>query len=154
MSHYYYVVDKNAKTFYCLGKGSWYIMNQDKEIFQDQEYLSLFIIEDVYGIENDGDDEFSNNQKQYIKERIVPDLFKAFNKSNPKDLVIISDAYDDLTIMKSKRYVCVGTRYNEIDSDRHKEDIAYYNRQNSGDPLYERLYDPEQMKQYPEWEIY
>lgn len=152
----YYVIDTSAKTFYLLGKGRWYTLNDDKEAFQDQGYLVLYILEKCYCLsylqETYGNQEVIELEG-HVRSRIAPDLFQAFGHSQPEHLHIVDDCGDDLTICKAKGYRCVGTRYNERGDARYEEDLARMNR-HLNDPFYKHLYDPEKHKQYPEWEMY
>jgi hypothetical protein len=44
----YYLINKENKTFYALGKGGWYCLKDDIEALTDLKYLELFIFEDVF----------------------------------------------------------------------------------------------------------
>src|SRR5271156_6188599 len=135
----YYIIDVNAKTFYDLGKGGWYQLHYNKGAFQYPEYLALFVLENVFTKENHTPIEWDDIVK-YVLDRIVPDLFRTFGNSKPEHLRVVNDCTDDITICKSKGYCCIGTRYNEIGSKEHEEDIARMNRHLT-DPTYKRLFN-------------
>lgn len=146
----YYVVDKDKRTFYDLGKGGWYALNDDKEAFQDQEYLALYLLTECCGL--DSDDKEWAWWKQYIETRVAPDLFAAFGDSKKDSLFVFNDCGDDITICRAKGYRCIGTRYGE--GVERQERIDFENRHFDGNGKLLGRYEPEGYKQYPEWAIY
>jgi hypothetical protein len=148
----YYAVNKRDKTFYELGKGSWYILNQDKEAFTDLDYLALYIWEDIYDEGSFLDKENIASVKDCIYSRVAPDLFKLCNGASPKDMEVFNDCGDELTIIRSLKYKCIGSRFGDIDSEQYIKDLEYINRHLRDDPFMRRLYDPESLKNYPDFE--
>ena len=50
----YYLINKENKTFYDLGKGAWYEFTGQEEALTDLEYLEEFIFDDcLYGYDRD-----------------------------------------------------------------------------------------------------
>lgn len=152
----YYLVDKKNKTFYDLGKGNWYILAQDLDYIQDKDLLELFLLEDVYNVYDcDWRTKEDNDQLiEYIKTRIVPDIYNAFGNTPKEYLTVVPDSVDDITICKAKKYKCIGTRHNDIGSEEYNKDMAYLNRQLTPGNYPEHWYNPDNYKQYPEWELY
>ena len=52
----YYIVNRETKQFYDLGKGGWYNLADDKIYLTDQECLAQFIYDDVFYHEDNDDD--------------------------------------------------------------------------------------------------
>lgn len=120
MSINYYIADLSKKVFYELGKGNWYLLNNDKEALSDKEYLALFIIEKCY---NKTDNEESID---YITNRIAPDLFAIFHASDKNNISVVDE--EDMTILRAKGYTCIGTRYCEPNSYAYQRRITYNNK--------------------------
>lgn len=152
MSNGYDLIDKGNKTFYELGKGGWYVLNEEKEALTDLDYLKIFLLDDVFCREKEDADYLE--MQQYANERLAPDLFHCFGKSELKKLIIIDRGCDDLVVCKSRQYKCIGTRFHKIGSQEHQEAMAHLNRHlNQDDPLMKRWYDPKQFNN-PIWDEY
>jgi len=153
MGQYFYLIDKGNKTFYRLGGGGWYALNEDLEAIMDLEYLTNYIINNCFHI--DGCSEAKKQEIiEHVKNRAAPDLFAAFGQSKTEDLVITDDGGDDITICKVKKYKCVGSRYHEKDSKEYKEDMEYLNKHLEDTDLNKRWYNPNNYTRYPEWQKY
>ena len=155
----YWLIDKSNKTFYDLGKGGWLEFNYDKECFQDLEYLTAYILEDVWNLdERIQNGTYSTDEgielKDYIKNQLAPDLYNLFSQSKPEDLVVVNDCGDDFVICKAKKYKCVGTRFYFDDPKKRSEEINYNNKHLEDTDLNKRWYNPDDYKKYPEWEKY
>jgi hypothetical protein len=149
----YYVVDREKKIFYDLGKGGWYRLNDDKEAFQDQEYLANYILTECFFNLDHYPPEERERLKEWIETTLAPELFSFFGDSKKENIFVFNDSGDDITICKAKRYRCVGTRHGETLEEK-QEDIDRMNRHLVDNELNRRWYDPESYKIYPEWSIY
>ena len=150
----YWLLDKKNKIFYDLGKGGWYEFNYDLEAFQDLEYLTDFILNDVFQLEYCNTEESKNDLINYIKNELAPELYNLFHNSKPEELEVVNDCGDDMVICKAKRYKCIGTIYYFDDPKKKQEDIDYNNRHLEDTELNKRWYNPENYKQYLEWVKY
>lgn len=155
----YWLIDKKNKTFYDLGKGGWYAFNDDLECFQDLEYLTAYILDDVWDLEErHKKGSYPNDQyldiKNYIINQLAPDLFNLYCKSKPEDLEVVNDCGDDWVICKVKKYKCVGTRFYFDDPKERAQEIDHNNRHLEDTEINRRWYNPEAYKKYQEWEKY
>lgn len=112
----YYLTNRETKQFYNLGKGGWYVLEQDKIYLTDQECLAQFIHDDVFTVENDP------GWMDYCKE-ISKELFDFCNGSKLSNIVICPDNTDDSVVFRSLGYRCVGSRYRS-----NGQDIEFENR--------------------------
>jgi hypothetical protein len=153
MSIEYYLGDKNKKIFYYLGQGMWSHLRENLDVLQDKEYLELFLLEECYSKELYDIHEW-NDIIKYVSDRLTPDLYENFGNSKYEHLFMINDCGDDLFVMKVKRYICVGTRYNEKNSDNYFQDINFYNRHLANNAENKRYYNPELYSNLEEWSLY
>ena len=124
----YYVVDKKNKTFYELGKGSWFLL-REKGVFSDPDFLHHFLVSHVC--------------KEWVAEKdtleyvrwLAYDLHGHFGSTPSDQLVIINDCGDELFYIKCMGYRCVGTRFGDPESDTFLREIAELN-QHLGNPRY------------------
>lgn len=140
----YYIVDKNKKQFYELGKGCWF--DFDFVYLSDPELLSMEL-KKVFRLMDD-----DVEMLKYITQRLTPDLYKNFKDANVYDLKLINDCTDDLFIIRSKGYRCTGTRYYEIGSKLWIESMDFLNRHFKD--RNKHLYDQKEASKYPEWMEY
>lgn len=139
----YYIINKEDKTFYDLGKGGWYVFIDEMDAVTDLEYLGLFIFEDVFGHDDPEDVDF----KAYCDE-IAAEIFEMAKCNNIKNLVVVNDCGDDTIIFRSLKYRCVGSRYRDPkDPDYQKKQIEFENRHFL--PENERRYSLESMLRPP-----
>lgn len=137
----YYLINKEDKTFYKLGKGGWYALKDEIEAVTDLEYLEIFIWQDVFT----NDDEEDVSWKQYCTE-IAAEIFEVAKCNNIKNLVVVNDCGDDTVIIRALKYRCVGSRYRDPnDPDYQKSEIEDANRHFL--PQYENLYSLERLLQ-------
>jgi len=154
----YYIINRHDKTAYDLGKGGWNALNDDKECFQDLEYLANYIMTECYSRVFDKDislysDEEKQEVKDYVVNRIAPDLFEFCKNTSPKDIFIFNDSGDDITICRSLGYKFVGHRYNQKNDTEYQKHLDFLNRHFT-DPNRENFYNPEHFKKYYEFELY
>ena len=154
----YYIVNRKNKTAYDLGKGGWYALNDDKECFQDLEYLINYIATECYKSVFDKDiyhysDEQKADIKNYITNRLAPDLFEFCKDTDPKDIFIFSDCEDTITICRSLGYKFVGHRYDEKGDKNYLDHLDFLNR-HFLETNPKHWYDPEKYKHYPEYETF
>jgi hypothetical protein len=137
----YYLINKEDKTFYKLGKGGWYALKDEIESVTDLEYLALFIWQDVFS----NDDEEDVYWNQYCTE-IATEIFEVAKCNNIKNLVVVDDGGDDTTIIKALKYRCIGSRYRDPnDPNFKKSQIEEANRHLL--PEYENLNSLERLLQ-------
>lgn len=103
----YYFINKENKTFYNLGKGGWYILSDELSAVTYDEYLEELLYGDIFRF-SESNEEPEN--RKFCKE-LANDLIKFVNGADPKNLIIISDEFDDSVIFKGLGYRCVGSRY-------------------------------------------
>lgn len=152
----YYIINRKNKTAYLLGKGGWYALNDDKECFQDIEYLAHYIMTECWiGLKTEFNwynEEEKSDIKKYIANRIAPDLFELCKDTNSKDIFIFNDCGDDLAICRALGYKFVGQSYADKDSKEYKENLDFLNRhlkqQNS------HIYNIRNFINYPEYNLY
>ena len=153
----YYIINRKNKTAYDLGKGSWYALNDDKECFQDLEYLQNYIITECwYGLDPESNyynEDEKQDIKKYIADKIAPDLFEFCKATDPKDIFIFNDSGDDITICRALGYRFVGLRYLEKNEEAYQESLDFMNR-HLKDDCPKHIYNPENFKNYPEYEMY
>jgi hypothetical protein len=124
------IADTNKKIFYYLGKGGWHSLT-DMECFQDLDYLIHELSTEVYDFDDEEYWSSRGNKKEmaeYVYTKVSPDLHRIFKDSNPNNLVVFSDCHgDDMLVMKSKQYICVGSRYAETFEkyNRHLNNSLY-----------------------------
>jgi hypothetical protein len=119
----YYITNNRDKTFYDLGKGSWYILREEKEALTDLEYLEEFLFDDIFN----GYEEPEDGLREYAKQ-IAEDLFGLVNGADIRNIDIMDDCGDDATIFKALWFRCVGTRYGEKGSKEYLEDMENNNK--------------------------
>ncbi len=137
----YYLINKEDKTFYKLGKGSWFDLKDEIEAVTDLEYLELFIWQDVFS----NDDEEDISWKQYCS-KIAAEIFEVAKCNNIKNLVVVNDCGDDIVIIRALKYRCVGSRYQDPnDPNYQKMEIENANRHFL--PENERRYSLERLLQ-------
>lgn len=124
----YYLVDMGSKTFYELGRGDWFALNDNTDALADEEYLVMILLEECCRAKKETHPEEWGDWKKSIEERIAPDLHKAFGNSLPEELFIINDSTDDLYLIRCRGYKCIGSRFDQPDSKEYIENIAYKNR--------------------------
>lgn len=120
----YYIVNKEEKIFYELGKGQWSLLANNLDAFADFEYLCLFLLDEVF---ESTKRQCSKEMIDYIEQRVARDIFRLFGKVKPENLVVINDLTDDLAFLKMKKYECVGTRFFDKESTEY---VEYLNKLN------------------------
>lgn len=123
----YYLINRENKTFYELGKGQWYELNGNLDSLNDLEYLEEFIFE--YCLSDFEDDKDNKEyKKQYCKE-IAVEIFEFAQCKNLKNIILTSDCGDELYVIRCLGYFCVGTRYrSDTDCTLNKEYVEFENR--------------------------
>lgn len=154
----YYIINRKNKTAYDLGKGGWYALNDDKQCFQDLEYLENYIVNDCYdSVFNKHSSWYSDEErvelKEYITNRIAPDLFEFCKDTDPKDIFIFNDSGDDITICRALGYRFIGHKYHEKNDKDYQEHLDSLNRHfKESNPKH--WYNPEDYKNYPQYSLY
>lgn len=149
----YWLVDKGTKTFYDLGKGPWGWSGDD----------FIFALSDVDLLKEALCGVWSETRRfntapmlpddyEYLW-WLAEDLHRCFGSSSEEDMTIVSDGGDELTIMRSKGYRGLGSRYlhRSTDEEREKE-MLFLNRHFDVDGKVTKYYDPEDLKSYPGWD--
>jgi hypothetical protein len=113
MGDHNYLVDKQNKTFYQLGRGVWTKLQDCFDYFQDEKLLWSNIFSIVYMSDEPDDVVYE------ITTRLAQDLHNNFKYTPKNQLQIINDSvddiyiFDDLYILKRKGYRFVGSRYRD-----------------------------------------
>jgi len=149
----YYLADTEHKTFYELGRGSWYELEDGLSYLADQELLLLHLQDYVYTKEYHTEEEW-RELSLWLADILVPDLYRHFGNSTPSKLRIVPDSTDDLIMMKAKKYTCLGSRYYYNDPVRSRDNLQWLNRHLEDNERNRRFYDPKDYQQYPEWNLY
>lgn len=152
----YYAINTQNKTFYDLGKGGWYALT-DMEAFQDEEYLCNEILTECFYIDEEDDWRKPEEKERiinHVKTRVAPDLFNMMKNTPTTKIRIINDCVDDITICKSKRYMCIGTRYYDIDSPEYQKSMQFNNRHLEDTPINKCWYDTDKYKDLPGYDEY
>lgn len=141
----YWVADRQKKTFFDLGRGSWYDFVEDfgwaladsqvlgEAIFQDWTFKGRF-------------SDLSEDENRQYASKLGAELHRCFGDSDPKNLIASNDMGDDHTIMRAKGYACVGTRYYLLDQpEEHEKEMKENNRHLDQDyrKRYERFREDE-----------
>lgn len=110
MGMYSYLINKENKTYYELGKGSWLDdFGQDGiDLLQDQELLEEFLFDNWLA----GVDE-PEIWKRECANSLAKELHTFAKCNDPNNLSIINDSGDDLILIKSLKYKCIGSRYKD-----------------------------------------
>lgn len=137
----YYIINKEDKTFYDLGKGGWYCLKDEIEAVTDQEYLGLFIFEDVFGHDDEEDVDF----RAYCDE-IAAEIFEMAKCNNIKNLTVIDDCGDDTIILRALKYRCVGSRYRDPKDPKYNKECIESENRHLPDPV-SKGYDLDKMMQ-------
>ncbi len=142
MSMGWYLINKRDKTFYDLGAGGWYSLD-DHEAFSDLEYLTHEILYECFYIDEPDyrTEEEKDKVIDHITDRVAPDLHKMCNGCGPDEVWVIPDNTDDLVFARTKEYRCIGTRYYDKNSDDYKTAIIQLNRP-LDDDLWKSRYVP------------
>jgi hypothetical protein len=133
MSYYSYLINKENKTYYCLGKGCFadFCYEIADGILDEPEFLAEFIFNDVFnGYDQDDIGELREHCINTANE------ICEFAKGSSKDkFFVFTDCGDDLWAIRCLDYQCVGSRYGEDDVLIEKEYCEkyknkYYNIEN------------------------
>ena len=130
----YYIVNKENKTFYDLGKGGcWYYLMEegDKSYLKDLELLEMYICEDIFNI-----DDPSKSEKEFFSV-LALDLFNFAKGANLENITVCSDNNDDCIVIKYLKYRCVGTKYKGSSKEDEQERIDFENRHFKNHKYYE-----------------
>lgn len=113
----YYLVNKENKTFYDLGKESWYVLMDEIDAVTDLEYLELFIKEDVF------DDNLSD---EYCKE-MAYEIYSVAKCKDIRNIIVVNDSGDDSIIFRSLKYKCIGCRYRDDNNPEYNKELIEFN---------------------------
>ncbi len=149
----YYLINKKDKTFYDLGKGGWYELNNDTEAFQDLDYLINEILTECYYIDDgDMDVKYLDEITDHVTNRVAPDLYEMCKDTDPSDIWIVNDCGDEITIARTKGYRCIGTRYYDKVSKAYNDQIEFENRHFRKNRR--RMYDSKSFEKHPDFAKY
>lgn len=142
MSYYSYIINKENKTYYCLGKGSFADLYYEIEdgILNEPDFLAEFIFDDVFnGYKSEDLDDLRECCVKFANELCE------FAKGSSKDNVFVfTDCGDDLWAVNCLGYKCVGSRYGEEDLKNEHLDPSRKHMYNVGlilKPAYKDLYE-------------
>lgn len=148
----YFVINKKAKTYFYLGKGPWFFLNNEKEAFSDYLYLKWIILLEVYGL---NDDEGGDEEIREKVEELVQDLLKMMSGAEVGDIEVVADTVDDIDICRAKKYRCVGSRYGgKKGSKEYEEELAHINKHLEDTELNRKWWNEDNFRQYSKFEKY
>lgn len=120
----WYIINKEAKTFYELGKGCWFDLDADKEYLTDVECLEEFIFDDVFSLY---DREVGDIDREYCK-LVAQELYEFCKGTKLDNIIFRSDSGDDTIVFRALKYICTGTRYTGTETYPREKMIASENR--------------------------
>jgi hypothetical protein len=131
----YYLVNKENKTFYELGKHCYF---DTLDYIEDPEYLEEYIYADVFfGYEKENTGCCS---REYCRE-IAQEIYEFAKGCNPKNILVTSDCEDDMLTIRCLGFRCVGSRYrSDSDPNYNAECIRFENRHLEDTPFAKRVY--------------
>lgn len=120
----YSLINHSNATYYELGKGDWYLINDNKWILYEPEFFVEFFNDNHKRIQKE---EFKEEILQYYK--LIGEELKEFVKGiDEKSLIVIGDCMDSHIYLLSLKYKCLGTRYYLGDPVENKESVDYENK--------------------------
>jgi hypothetical protein len=139
----YYLVNKENKTFYELGKHCYF---DTLDYLWDPEYLEEYIYADVFEGYEKEDKKWP--PREYCRE-IAQEICEFIKNCNPKNILFISDCCDDTLIIRCLGFRCVGSRYRSDDDPNYNaECIKSANRHLEDTPFNRRVYNLETAKSF------
>lgn len=147
----FYALNKRDGTFFELGRGSWYVLNHDREAFSDTEYLAHKILTEVYGRDSDDTDDEWVDFVHRVQTDLAPALHAFAAGASASDLEVIYDNTDDYLMARCLRYRCVGTMYGSGTEERAQM-IEEMNKHLVDSPLNRRYYNPDNYRGHPKFE--
>lgn len=118
----YFLVDKQNKTFFELGRGNWYNLGYDLDCISDPGKLQECLLEEVFSYYGDVKGEFHFHVAEYL----VNEIYECFGNTPTHELFIISDCSDSYRNIRREGYRCIGTRYEIRGTPGWKEIILAY----------------------------
>lgn len=113
------LINHKNKTFFWLGKGSWYILKDQLDLLQDKETLREClreVFEEIFCHAAYGSYEahpvLDEDDLKYLEE-LVEKLHPFIDGATKDELSIGNDSDDSIFEVRHKGYKCVGTRYRE-----------------------------------------
>jgi len=146
----YWLVDKGKKTFYDLGKGPWgWAWDDFSWALSDVDVLKEALCGVWQETRRFNTVPMLPDDYSYLW-WLAEDLHRHFGESRETDMVVVSDGGDELTIMRSKGYRGLGSRYlcEASDEEREKE-MSFLNRHFDDDGKIKACYDPNDLKTLP-----
>ena len=141
----YYLVNKENKTFYELGKHCYF---DTLDYLWDPEYLEEYIYADVFYCYEKEDEGRPHLSREYCRE-IAQEIYEFVKGCNPENIVFISDCCDDTLIIRCLGFRCVGSRYRcDNDPNYNAECIKWANRHLEDTPFTRRVYNLETAKSF------
>src|SRR5574343_24739 len=119
----YYLVNHANKTFFELGKGSWYELANVPRIVYEPVLFTVWF-RDIGGF---GDKEWKEFGQEYYRQ-IGLKLFELVSGTEPHRIVLINDCGDDTFYMRCLGYRCIGSRYYLDDEKENRKTIEFENR--------------------------
>lgn len=116
----YYMFNHSNATFYELGRGPWYILDDLKWTLHDSEIFAE-VLEHEW-------DSFEDPNKTWYFKLLARDLERFVKNSKESDLTIHGDSGDELMQAQMLGYRCTGSRYELADPKKNQEYIDDENR--------------------------
>lgn len=126
----YYLINKENRTFYELGKGGWYGLMSEIDSLTDAEYMEEFIYDDVFMSYNrHGKEDYDEEHWRGYCKAVAQELFEFAKCKNLKNIEVINDCGDDTVALRALGYRCTGSRYRkEEDPEYNQKSIDFQNR--------------------------
>lgn len=123
----YFLIDKQNKTFFELGRGNWYNLGYDLDCVSDPGKLQECLLNEVFTYYGDVRGEFHF----HISEYLVSELHACFGNTPTHDLFVISDCSDSYHHVRQEGYRCIGTRYEIRGTPEWEAAVGFYERRSS-----------------------
>ena len=123
----YYLINKEDKTFYALGKGGWYELTSEMDSLSDVEYMEEFIYDNVFN-SYDYPREDDRYWRSYCA-NLAKELVQFARCKNIKNIEMINDCGDETVALRALGYRCTGCRYRKDDEPNYNQEcIDFENR--------------------------
>lgn len=123
-------------TYYELGKGSFWIINDYKFVLFDEDLCFKLLTKEIWPKSDESDNEYLRT--------LSKDLNKFVKNSEEKDLIIYGDCGEEISYARMLNYVCTGSRYGLMNPKENERYIRSENERISG---YVYKFDDDEIEQ-------
>ena len=118
----YFLIDKQNKTFFELGRGNWHNLGYDLDCIKDPGKLQECLLDEVFSYYGEVKGEFHFHVSEYL----VNEIHNIFKDIPTHELFIISDCSDSYRNILREGYHCIGTRYEIRGTPEWNKAISFY----------------------------